>query len=318
MNRSNNSPFSCGLRVSASPHLRVQADRSHNSRFPRPAKVALALALLILAGRLSAAEDLVPLEQKAFRAAVDRVAPSVVRIETIGGLERVGRVLFGTGPTTGVAATPDGYIVSSAFNFIHRPASILVQLPDGTRKPARLVATDHNRMIALLKIEADRPLPVPESVPESELHVGQWAIAVGRTFELNQPNMAVGVVSALERIWGKAIQTDAAVSPNNYGGPLLDIHGRVMGVLVPLSPQDTSEVAGYEWYDSGIGFAVPFRKIQEILPRLKQGKDLRPGLLGINFAGTALFLADPIIAVCRPLLACSAGRLQGRRPHCRD
>jgi serine protease Do len=260
----------------------------------------LAIILLILVVRLSAAEDLVSLEQKAFRAAVDRVAPSVVRIETIGGLERIGRVLFGTGPTTGVVVAPDGYIVSSAFNFIHRPASILVQLPDGTRKPARLVATDQNRMLALLKIEADRPLPVPESVPESELRVGQWAIAVGRAFEVNQPNMAVGVVSALERIWGKAIQTDAAVSPNNYGGPLLDIRGRVMGVLVPLSPQDTSEIAGYEWYDSGIGFAIPFRKIQEILPRLKQGKDLRPGLLGINFAGTALFLADPIIAVCRP------------------
>ena len=231
---------------------------------------------------------------------MDRVAPSVVRIETIGGLERIGRVLFGTGPTTGVVVAPDGYVVSSAFNFIHRPASILIQLPDGTRRPAKLVATDHNRMIALLKFDAKEQLPVPEVMPEAEAKVGQWAIAVGRAFEVNQPNMAVGVVSALGRIWGKAIQTDAAVSPNNYGGPLLDIRGRVMGVLVPLSPQETSEIAGYEWYDSGIGFAIPFQKIQDLLPRLKQGKDLEPGVIGINFASPALFLADPVISACRP------------------
>ena len=100
-----------------------------------------------------------------FRAAVDRVAPSVVRIETVGGLERVSKVLFGTGPTTGLVVDPDGYIVSSAFNFVNKPASILVRLPDGTRKPAKLVATDHNRMLVLLKIDADKPLPVPEIAP---------------------------------------------------------------------------------------------------------------------------------------------------------
>ena len=48
--------------------------------------------------------------------------------------------------------------------------------------------------------------------------------------------MSVGIVSALDRIWGKAIQTDAKISPNNYGGPLVDIGGRVLGVLVPMSP----------------------------------------------------------------------------------
>ncbi len=157
----------------------------------------LTAALVLLADRAAvASDDLSTLEEKAFRAAVDRVAPSVVRIETIGGLERIGRVLFGTGPTTGVVVAPDGYVVSSAFNFIHRPASILIQLPDGTRRPAKLVATDHNRMIALLKFDAKEQLPVPEVMPEAEAKVGQWAIAVGRAFEVNQPNMAVGVVSA--------------------------------------------------------------------------------------------------------------------------
>ena len=64
-----------------------------------------------------AADDLESLEQKAINDAVDRVAPSVVRIETIGGLEQVEDVRFGTGPTTGLIVDPEGYIVSSAFAF---------------------------------------------------------------------------------------------------------------------------------------------------------------------------------------------------------
>jgi len=67
----------------------------------------------------------------------------------------------------------------------------------------------------------------------------------------------VGILSATNRIWGKAVQTDAKISPGNYGGPLIDIRGNVIGILVPLSPQGQGEVAGAEWYDSGIGFAVP-------------------------------------------------------------
>ncbi len=108
------------------------------------------------------------------------------------------------------------------------------------------------------------------------MRVGQWAIAVGRTFESAQPNMAVGILSAVDRIWGKAIQTDAAVSPNNYGGPLVDIRGRVMGILVPLSPDADGGVAGMEWYDSGIGFAIPMEHIPQVLPRLEKGEDLHP------------------------------------------
>lgn len=262
---------------------------------------AVLVALLTMSFRVAlGAEDLDLREQKAFRAAVDRVAPSVVRIETVGGLERVGKMLMGTGPTTGLIVTPDGYLVSSAFNFMHQPASILAHLPDGTRKSARLVASDHNRMLVLLKIDVDKPLPVAEIVPQGQMRVGQWAIAVGRTFETSQPNMAVGVLSALNRIWGKAIQTDAAVSPNNYGGPLVDVHGRVLGVLVPLSPQEAKEAAGTEWYDSGIGFAIPAEAIHKILPVLKQGKDMWPGAIGIQFSGRSLFTSEPVIASSRP------------------
>jgi len=120
----------------------------------------LAAACCATAASVAVGDDTDALEQAAFTAAVDRVAPSVLRIETVGGLEKVGQLLLGAGPTTGLVADPAGYIVSSAFNFINKPASILVRLPDGTRKPATLVATDHARMIVLLKIDAEKPLPV--------------------------------------------------------------------------------------------------------------------------------------------------------------
>ncbi|MEE9601811.1 MAG: trypsin-like peptidase domain-containing protein [Thermoguttaceae bacterium] len=267
-----------------------------STRFYR--KTLAVVIMLLCAADGGAAENIEDLEQQAFVAAVDRVAPSVVRIETLGGTQRVGNVVFGSGPTTGLIVDADGYIVSSAFSFANRPSSILVRLPDGSRKPAKLVATDHNRKIALLKIETQRPLPVAQIAPQNEIRVGQWAIALGRTFDLEQPNMSVGIVSALDRIWGKAMQTDAAVSPNNYGGPLIDIHGRVMGLLVPLSPMSNGALAGYEWYDSGIGFAVPAEQIQQLLPRLRSGEDLRPGIIGIALAGNNLFTGKPVIGAC--------------------
>jgi len=257
-------------------------------------------ALACWAGVSVASADLGLLEQEAVRRAVDRVAPSVVRIETVGGLERLEGAVLGGGPTTGLVVTADGYIASSAFGFLHRPASILVQMPDGGRKPARLVAADHNRKFVLLKIEPDKPLTVPEIAPPAELKVGQWTIAVGRTFESGQPNLAVGVLSATSRVWGKAVQTDAAVSPNNYGGPLVDLRGRVIGLLVPLSPIETSELAGVEWYDSGIGFAVPAQTILELLPRLREGKDLWPGLTGLRVVLQTLYTADSVIPAVRP------------------
>jgi serine protease Do len=262
---------------------------------------AILIGFAIVLPSALAADDLESLEQQAFQAAVERAAPSVVRIETIGGLERMGKLLFGAGPTTGLIVDPDGYIISSAFNFLRRPDSILVQLPGGGgRKPAKLVATDHSRKLVLLKIEVEQPLPVPQPAPKSEMRVGQWAIAVGRTFDGNQPNMSVGILSAVNRVWGRAIQTDAAVSPSNYGGPLLDIRGRVLGVIVPLSPRSNKEIAGMEWYDSGIGFAVPAEDIQRVLPRLKKGEDLHAGIIGINFRAANPSTGEPVIGACVP------------------
>ncbi|MBX3412081.1 MAG: PDZ domain-containing protein [Pirellulales bacterium] len=268
----------------------------------------LVAALALIAGTpwvpsrvLRAAEEtnVAALRQQAVRDAAAAVGPSVVRIETIGGLEKVGDVLTSTGPTTGLIVSPDGFIISSAFNFAQKSSSILVTLPDGSRSPARLVATDHSRMLVLLKVDVEDSLPMPEVAPPDAHRVGRWAVAVGRTFDGDSPNLSLGIISALGRVSGKALQTDAKISPANYGGPLVDIEGRVLGVLVPLSPTESGSVAGFEWYDSGIGFAIPLAHVLSVLPRMVDGQDLHPGLLGVSLGGDEENAEAPRIAECR-------------------
>ncbi len=278
------------------------------SRHIKSLKLLIVAAVLMAYPRADAAraaDDLAAREEAAIKAAVDRVAPSVVRIETLGGLETVDNMLVGTGPTTGLVVSSDGYVITSAFNFIQKPTQIIVDLADGTRLPAQVVAHDNNRMLVLLKValegkSADRQLPVPVAAPVSELRVGQWAIAVGRVYAANQPNMSVGIISATNRVWGKAVQTDAKVSPANYGGPLVDLEGRVIGVLVPMSPMESGEVAGVEWYDSGIGFAVPLEHINRVLKQLEHGEDLQPGLMGVTLKPGDPYAGDVTIATCLP------------------
>ncbi len=150
----------------------------------RPAP-ALLFALLISCAAcrgLLAQDDpglLLSQEQVALRAAAQAVAECVVQIETLGGLEKIEGLLVGTGPTTGLIVAPDGYIVSSAFNFIQQPSSILVTLPGGQRQPATVVARDESRMLVLLKVVPESPLPVPVAAPRQEMRVGQWTVAVG-------------------------------------------------------------------------------------------------------------------------------------------
>ena len=253
--------------------------------------------VVILASQCARAQTAA--EEQAFRQAAALADPSIVRIETVGGLDVVGELLTGAGPTTGVIVGPDGYIITSSFNFISKPASILVTLSNGRRFPAAQVADDRSRMLTLLKIEAAGLTPLAP-VEESELRVGQWAIALGRTYDSPFPSLSVGILSALDRIYGRAVQTDAKVSPVNYGGPLVDVDGRGIGILVPLAPKGKNEAAGVEWYDSGIGFAVPLADVYAILERLKSGENLRPGLMGVSFQDAGVLAGAPIIDRVRP------------------
>jgi serine protease Do len=270
--------------------------------------IALMTWLFVVGSPLLAqtAADLETQDEQAMKAAVAQVAPSVVQIETSGGSDLIGtgqaKVRKGTGPTTGLVVAADGYVISSAFNFANKPSAIFVAIPgQKERLVAKIVSTDETRMLTLLKVEATG-LKVPAATPKKDIRVGQWSLALGRTWASldSPPSVSVGIVSALGRIWGKAIQTDSKVSPVNYGGPLIDMRGRVMGILVPASPRGQDETAGVEWYDSGIGFAIPLEDVNRVLPRLRDGKDLKKGLLGISLQGTDMFSATPVIGVVAP------------------
>src|SRR5438552_1884954 len=277
----------------------------------KPQAIVCLIGLMLVANYevRAQAPALDELQEKAMKGALEKVAPSVVQIETTGGTDIIDTgprgqpIRKGVGPTTGLIVSPDGYIISSAFNFANKPSFILVAIPNRKeRLPAKVISTDHARFLTLLKVEASG-LPVPVATPRKEIRVGQWSLALGRTWAAvdHPPSMSIGIISAIDRMWGRAVQTDAKVAPVNYGGPLVDIAGRVQGVLVPASPRGEDETAGYEWYDSGIGFAIPLEDIFASLPRMKENKDLRRGLLGVTPKEGDIYTTAAVVGTVLPL-----------------
>jgi serine protease Do len=245
--------------------------------------------------------------QQVFRDVSAALRPYLVRIDTVGGAQPTApqplpegdedaptprrrsqtpfqdtpgsSFVLADGPTTGIIYSSDGYILTSSFNFVREPVLVTVTLPDGRRLAADLVARDQVRKVALLKTDATN-LAVPPWADEIDVRVGQWAVALGLGFGGDTPSITVGMVSALDRMQTGAIQTDAKLSPANYGGPLCDIHGRIIGLGVPMA-QRRGELAGVEMYDSGVGFAVPRHRVDEIAAVLKTGRSFYRGWLGI-------------------------------------
>jgi serine protease Do len=239
------------------------------------------------------------LTSKAFRVAAKKIQPCLVTIESYGGVSAVqGRIggirAQGEGNTTGVMISSDGYILTSTFNFVQQPPVISVVTSDGERRFAKLLGRDDTRKICLLKIDGVSDMPVPESVDPKELRIGQWALTLGVGYGDTSPAMSMGIISATNRVGGRAVQTDANISPANYGGALIDLKGRLIGVCVPLNPQSQAVGAGVEWYDSGIGFAIPMREIEKVIKRLKTGEKIMPGFIGViaipNPQGKGLFI----------------------------
>jgi S1-C subfamily serine protease len=185
------------------------------------------------------------------------------------------------GRTTGVVLTSDGWILVSRFALNFDPTTVLVTVPGRGTFHAERAGEDTSRGIALVKIDA-ADLPVPTFVHPDEVKVGQWAFALGRTFAADEPTVHIGIVSAKNRLFGRALQVDAYTSPANYGGPVIDVRGRVLGIAVPLSPSGRN--AGVDWYDSGIGFAVTIADIHDLLARMQQGQVLQRAWLGVHLS----------------------------------
>ncbi len=180
------------------------------------------------------------------------------------------------GAGSGFIISSEGHILTNN-HVVGEADTITVRLSDEREFKAEVIGTDPQSDVALIKIEG-KDLPVLPLGNSDKLEVGEWVIAIGSPFELNQ-TVTVGVVSAKGRSrigisdYENFIQTDAAINPGNSGGPLLNIHGEVIGMNTAIF----SRSGGY----MGIGFAIPINMAQAIQQQLlKHGKVTR-GWLGV-------------------------------------
>jgi len=176
---------------------------------------------------------------------------------------------------SGVIITKDGYLFSNN-HVVDGAKKITVTLADGRTFDAKVVGTDRETDVALLKINADN-LPVAPLGDSDSVEVGDLAVAIGNPFALNG-TFTFGVVSAIKRSgisgFQKLIQTDAAVNPGNSGGPLINIRGQVIGINSMI--HTTS--GGYE----GISFAVPINTARQIADQIAGNGKVSRGYLGIS------------------------------------
>src|SRR5262249_59062788 len=135
----------------------------------------------------------------------------------VWGAGRKGReVMFrrGVGSSTGLVADPNGYIITSAFNFVGKPTDIFVTVPGHPRTVAKVVGSDPTRMLTMLKID-QTGLPVPTPFPKKDVEVGMWSVALGRTLnpDVSQPpSMNGGSSTAADPALGKGGQTGSKTS----------------------------------------------------------------------------------------------------------
>ncbi|MFQ5432610.1 MAG: DegQ family serine endoprotease [Nitrospinota bacterium] len=178
---------------------------------------------------------------------------------------------------SGFIIDKDGYILTNN-HVVERADEIRVRLESGKEYDAKVIGTDPETDIGLIKIEPEEELPVVNFGDSSKLEVGEWVIAIGNPFGLTQ-TVTVGVVSALGRDIGAGkydnyIQTDASINPGNSGGPLININGEVIGINGAIYP-------GQQGGNIGIGFAIPINMAKEILPDLKASRNVQRGWLGV-------------------------------------
>ena len=185
----------------------------------------------------------------------------------------------GTG--TGVIVSENGYIVTNN-HVIEDATSIKVTLTDGNSYDAKLIGTDSELDIALIKIEADN-LTVAALGSSSELNVGDTSIVIGNPLGQLGGTVTHGIISALNRsikLDGKTmelLQTDAAINPGNSGGGLFDEEGNLVGIIVAKST-NSSDGTSLE----GLGFAIPIDNVKKILGDLKTNGYVARPVLGIT------------------------------------
>jgi serine protease Do len=172
----------------------------------------------------------------------------------------------------------DGFLITNA-HVVDRTGECRVTLADGTDLPATRVAIDRTNDLAVLKIDAERPLPHLSLGRSDDLMQGETVIAIGNPLGL-QHSVTSGIISALDRelrigdrlAYKGLIQTDAAINPGHSGGPLLNVAGELIGINTAVRGDAQN-----------IGFAIPVNRLNELLPAMLDIHRLRRVQFGIHF-----------------------------------
>ena len=234
----------------------------------------------------------------AITAAVERVAPAVVTVQTevvervapdpfdwfFGGGQGAQRSVPGLG--TGFIVRTDGVIVTNA-HVVSGATRVSVMLRDGKTFPARVLGADETNDLAVLKIEA-RNLPVVKLGDSQNLLIGEWAIAIGNPYGFllgnSEPSVTAGVISGTGRnlvargegaaAYFDMIQTDASINPGNSGGPLVNADGEIIGVNSSIYSTSGGSV--------GIGFAIPINRVSRVVEDLLEHGSVRRPWIGVK------------------------------------
>jgi 2-alkenal reductase len=183
---------------------------------------------------------------------------------------------------SGFVLDREGHIVTN--NHVATAAdSLLVTFSDEQTRPAKVVGADPGSDLAVLQVDPSNLYLSPVELGASAmLQVGQRAIAIGNPFGLER-TVTLGIISSLGRtlqredsdfLLAQVIQTDAAINPGNSGGPLLDSHGRVIGVNTAIRSQSG--------VNSGVGFAIPVDIVKRVVPELIARGHYRHPWLGVT------------------------------------
>lgn len=177
---------------------------------------------------------------------------------------------------SGFIISADGYIVTN--NHVVEGADKVTVKLNGDKTAglaAKVVGTDAETDLALLKVESSTPLPVLKFGDSDALEVGAWVMAIGNPFGLSN-TVTAGILSAKGRDihagpFDNFLQTDASINPGNSGGPLINMEGEVIGINTAISANG-----------QGIGFAIPSNLASKVINDLREGKKVSRGWLGVT------------------------------------
>ena len=189
---------------------------------------------------------------------------------------------------TGFLISKDGYVVTNA-HVIEQADEITVELYSGKKLAAKVIGVDPKTDIALLKVEAEEPLPFTSFGDSDKMRVGDWVVAVGNPMGQGF-SVSAGIVSARNRelsgTYDDYLQTDAAINRGNSGGPLFNTDGQVIGVNTAiLSPNGGS---------IGIGFSMASNVVEKVVDQLREFGETRRGWLGVRIQDVTDDIAESL------------------------